>query len=864
MAFKTTTNTSNEYQSINEMFRDIRTKKIDALYVHQAEIIETYEKDHFESPDVALELPTGNGKTLIGLLIAEFKRRVHGQKTLFVCSTNQLVNQVVTLANEKYGIKATAFTGKQRQYSTQSKNDYITAQTVAVTNYSSLFNTNPFFENCDVIILDDAHVAENYIGGTWSLRIERDIQPYSDLLEILKSGLDYSEYVKFTKDDIDPFHKDDVQLIPSQIIYNLKDSIHSYLDANLSRDDEDTSSAYYTWQFLKDNLMACQAYISWREILIRPLIPPSRTIEPFANAKQRIYMSATLGAGGDLERITGIRKIERIPLPKGWDKQGTGRRFFVFGNAHLEDEDRENLIIEANKIFKRSLTLVPDYPRANEIQELIVTKLGWPTFNAKDIETSKLGFIQSEFGAVIVANRYEGIDFEGDECRLLFAVSLPKTINNQENFLASRMGSLIVLKDRIKTRMIQAIGRCTRGPSDYSCVIVIGDDITRRFLDSDFNRFFHPELQAEIKFGADQSRGIALPELLENIKIFKAQGDDWRHAETEIYAIRNRSVQIEIPGTDKLHDGVSAEVDFQYAMWNKDYDAAVGYATTVLQKLENGAQELKGYRGFWYYLASVASFLAFKEYNRPEYDEKARTHLREASRCAPTISWIRKLELNLEKKSDVNRDLSLASNVENVDTVFAKFGISNQSKFEKHLQEISDGLNHGDAKAFEAAQQKLGSILGYDSKKVYEDGSPDPYWITNGDTCIVFEDNTDKQNDTIHITKVRQAALHHKWIIDREKGVTPAFIHTVFLTSATKLDKEAFPFADNLLYWRLDEFRAWANKALQVLRNCRASYVPGNLDWREHVMDEFQKASLDPRSMIEVLKKNTVKELPIK
>ncbi|HEX3188453.1 MAG TPA: hypothetical protein VHS30_01515 [Streptosporangiaceae bacterium] len=41
-------------------------------------------------------------------------------------------------------------------------------------------------------------------------------------------------------------------------------------------------------------------------------------------------MSATLGAGGELERIFGRTTVKRIPIPKGWEKQGTGRRLFCF------------------------------------------------------------------------------------------------------------------------------------------------------------------------------------------------------------------------------------------------------------------------------------------------------------------------------------------------------------------------------------------------------------------------------------------------------------------------------------------------------------------------------------------------------
>jgi ATP-dependent helicase YprA (DUF1998 family) len=43
---------------------------VGALWSHQADQLRTYAADHRETPDVALELPTGSGKTLVGLLIS--------------------------------------------------------------------------------------------------------------------------------------------------------------------------------------------------------------------------------------------------------------------------------------------------------------------------------------------------------------------------------------------------------------------------------------------------------------------------------------------------------------------------------------------------------------------------------------------------------------------------------------------------------------------------------------------------------------------------------------------------------------------------------------------------------------------------
>jgi hypothetical protein len=46
-------------------------------------------------------------------------------------------------------------------------------------------------------------------------------------------------------------------------------------------------------------------------------------------------MSATLGEGSDLERLTGVRNIYRLGAPEDLDAQGVGRRFFVFPGRSL-------------------------------------------------------------------------------------------------------------------------------------------------------------------------------------------------------------------------------------------------------------------------------------------------------------------------------------------------------------------------------------------------------------------------------------------------------------------------------------------------------------------------------------------------
>ena len=155
------------------LFRDLRKKTVPGLLSHQADLLRSYLAVHTKHSDIALQLPTGSGKTLVGLLIAEWRRRKYGERVVYLCPTRQLVNQVAQQATGKYGIDVHAFTGSRANYDAQASSEWMNAEAVAITTYSSLFNTNPFFDEPNLIILDDAHSAENYVSSFWSLLIER-------------------------------------------------------------------------------------------------------------------------------------------------------------------------------------------------------------------------------------------------------------------------------------------------------------------------------------------------------------------------------------------------------------------------------------------------------------------------------------------------------------------------------------------------------------------------------------------------------------------------------------------------------------------------------------------------------------------
>src|SRR5579884_342481 len=98
MAFKKAQPKQSVPNSPDELLRDLPRRKIPDVLPHQREIMRSYANSAVSAADVALQLPTGSGKTLVGLLIAEWRRRKYQERIVYLCTTRQLVNQVVEQA----------------------------------------------------------------------------------------------------------------------------------------------------------------------------------------------------------------------------------------------------------------------------------------------------------------------------------------------------------------------------------------------------------------------------------------------------------------------------------------------------------------------------------------------------------------------------------------------------------------------------------------------------------------------------------------------------------------------------------------------------------------------------------------------
>lgn len=864
MAFKTRRKEEFLYSTPQEMYQDNKVKKIMGPLDYQAAMLNSYIQ-FMERKTVALELPTGSGKTLVGLLIGEFRRRKNKEKVIFLCPTNQLVNQVVEQANLKYGLKAIAFCGRQRDYLPKDKSRFLMAEAIGVTTYSSFFAIHSFFQDVDIIIMDDVHSCEDYLLANWTIQIEGGTVVFEKIVALLKPLLSEIDYKYLVENDYTPEMVSWCNMLPMPLLIDKLSDIQEILQEGI----ESGSTNYYAYLRLAENLQECNVYISNRKVLIRPWIAPTMSFKPFSDAKQRILMSATLGRSGELERITGVEKICRLPIVNDWDKKGLGRKFFTFPDLSLGVDKHGEIVRALQNLCKKSVFLVPDSKSADSIRKFYENEMdNVKIFEAGDIEQSKQAFVESPEATIILANRFDGVDFSDDESRLLFIWNLPKTTNLQEKFLITRMGASKLYAERIRTRIIQAVGRCSRNPSDYSIVCVMGETIQNDLTKEEKVNQFPPELRAEIQFGLENSIDYSkVDDVVEQAKDFLNRTEIWEEAEEYIVELRNgywnKTNEVEDKINQKLKDSAILELRFQYAIWKKDYESAFNCACDIVETLN--APALSGYKCFWNYMSGCMAYYLFKN-GQSEYKKMGQQYFMKALKENISIRWLSELP---EKLFSLKSNISVEDDfffdcIEHIENVFTV--LSTKAKLEKKITGVLENLKSEDGKAFEKGHKDLGELLGFISENPNSTGAPDPYWIINENNIVVSEDKIYEEKQgikSIPISDVSEAGRHKAWIVEHEKRISKnANIYTVLITNSLSIDKDARIYADNIYYIHRDEYVKWVVKALTVLRDAWNIFTDiGEMEWREAIHQKFIKEGITPKNYIDFVCKQSLKNI---
>ncbi|MGA2164634.1 MAG: DEAD/DEAH box helicase [Solirubrobacteraceae bacterium] len=838
-----------------ELFRDLpRDPDIPYLWEHQGRILERYE-DRLDTGDVALELPTGTGKTLIGLLIAEWRRRTREERALYLCPTRQLAYQVGAQA-PRYGIQARVCLAPNYD----GLEDWQEGRAVAVSTYSSLFNYRPKFTAPEALVLDDAHAADEYVASHWTTCLDRHEMPkaYARMAALLDPLLDRRMAGLITDDQPRPGDRATVELVPLPRWWPLANAVRELLEEEVQG-----TGQFFAWDdHVRKGLAACCLLVSWQEIVLRPLVPATAHQAGFAGATQRIYMSATLGAGGELERIFGVQNIERLPVPEEWQRHSTGRRLFLLPGASLRRSQVDQLVLDAVTRVGRTLVLAPTRDGVVKRREALA-EAGITTLGASDIEESVEPFTSKDKAALVLANRYDGLDLPGDDCRLLVLDGLPVAVNILERFLFSRLAATGLLAERMRTRLTQGVGRCSRGEGDWCAVLVASREAYDFCARKEVRALLHPELQGELRFGLDQSGDRQPEDFMDLLELLLERGDEWGEADAEIRELRDEAVQQTDPAAKQLQAAVADEVGFVYAMWNGDYPRALERACAVADEL--GGEPAAAYRAWWLYQAGSAAWLAFTTFGMEDMTGRARDLFARAAATGRAVGWFAELaygQLGERVELEANPDDLRAA--ERAHERLRRLGFNGHG-FSRETKRIRDRLDQLEPTPYEEGLTSLGRLLGFDADHPGGDNNPDSVWVASERLAIVWEAKSEERaGGEVGARTAQQAAGHAAWVRAHRNLADDAKVLALLISDRERMSNSATIHAGDVCVVGLDEVLEMADRAVAALARVRARGQAGDdVGLRALLVDELKSAGLLPTQLYERLGRRRLADLPV-
>ena len=338
-------------RDFGEFLTSLGSVKFRELWPAQRYVIEEYSARHAGTADLAVELPTGSGKTLIALLIAEAWRQ-EGKKVA-ILSANKTLARQLKAEGEALGIPVILMEGRGVDIPSRDRRAYQRANNTAIMNYWVYFNQNPVIDPADLLIMDDAHLAEHCLHSLWSLEISR--QQHGSLFSALmmEIAVRFPEYTVVQ----DALANSEAGGNPPELLSfidqrQISQRIREIIDTSPLLESE--PSMKFAWQRIRHKLDEANIYLATTSIWIRPYIYPLNANQHFAAPQQRLYFSATIGETPDLCRRLGALRISKMAIPEDYANATSGRRLVVMNR--IDEDDFPNRLQQA---FLASLRLSP-------------------------------------------------------------------------------------------------------------------------------------------------------------------------------------------------------------------------------------------------------------------------------------------------------------------------------------------------------------------------------------------------------------------------------------------------------------------------------------------------------------------------
>lgn len=719
----------------------------------QERILKEWFSNRKEERDLVVKLHTGEGKTLIGLLILQSMLNSGKGPCIYVCPNKYLVEQVCAEA-EKFGISYCKYdTGYIPDEFTSGKKILI-VHAHKLFNGLSVFGTTNNYTKAGAIILDDSHSCIDIIKDAFSIRIlkNQNEQLYQKILSLFEDDLrDQGEGSLL---DIKNGDYDTLMGIPYWSWIEKKTEVLELLSQN--REDPHVK---FAWHLIKDNIENCTCFIKSDRIELSPYFPNVDAFPTFSRADHRILMSAT--TQDDSFFIKGldfsVRAVQRPLIDE--QMKWSGEKMIIIPSLIHEELDRNSMVTKIGmKNFQHfgCVSIVSSTKKAEQYK-----KLGATVANSSTLidEINKLK--NGQFGpTLVINNRYDGIDLPDESCRVLVLDSIPYFETLSDSYEEICRPSSEIVNKKIAQKIEQGLGRGVRGEKDYCFILILGTDLVRFIRSTGTKKYFSVQTRKQIDIGLsiaemtkEDEENPDNPIDTINTLLRQSVGRDegWKQ-----YYITEMTDEDYRENPTSLYEKLKIEREIEKSFYSGEVEKACDKLQSYIDDYCSDPLE-KGW-----YLQQLARFYYI-------YDRKKANDLQVVAFKSNNQLFKPKQGILYKKISYINEN-----RMSRVREFISSY--ENYEQLQISIDEVLDNLSFGiKADKFENSLKLVGLLLGFISQRPDKEirKGPDNLWCGDNNNYVMFECKNEVEESRKEINKheVGQMNNHCAWFESEYVGI---------------------------------------------------------------------------------------------
>lgn len=687
----------------------------------QRAVLDVWQTSRRTQRDVVLKMHTGQGKTLVGLLILQSRLNGGDRRALYLCPNIFLAEQTLAQAKQ-FGLSAVGI-GSDGQL----PEAFLNGESILVATVQKLFNGRTKFGlgaaslDVDSVALDDAHACIDAIKDAFVISLGSDHPAYRELLTLFGPDLEHQGAGTFA--DIANGVRSALLPVP----YWAWQEHHSDVATALSRHAE-SDGLKFTWPVLRDRLRDCSCLFAGDQLAIAPTHAPLDVFGTFDRARHRVFMSASVTDDSFLVRGLGLdrRAIDEPLLDPS--ETWSGEKMILVPSLIDGSLDHDAIVAEFGPGQHGRkfgvVVLVPSFSYAAEwgAAGAVIAKKG-------DID-EKVALLRKgpRTNTLVIANRYDGIDLPDSSCRVLILDGQPQGETLVDRYHeATRPGSALHLA-RTARIIEQGLGRAVRGEKDYCAVLVIAADLVKTIRLRETRDYFAAQTRAQVDLGLEVSSwareelaegGKPLKVLIRTINQLLQRDENWK----EFYTERMNAVAVSARQPSALVDVYVAEREAEELYRAGRIEPAVARLQTLIDGNLVDSDTEKGW-----YLQEMARYMHSAQKmraNQLQIAAHAKNRYLLRPRSGMTIS---KLEPRSERRAEAVANWIRAC--------------GDHESLSIAIESILSDLRFGvAADRFEAALNALAPALGFNGERPDKEwkAGPDNLWAVRPGEYILFE-----------------------------------------------------------------------------------------------------------------------------